>query len=401
MFRSIVISPNEKVREHLISALQASGHVAVVRIMDDYPTAIDLVRAMRAHAAELLFLDFGSTEKALAIVALLENESSQVQIVAFHESVDPHVIQHSMRAGLREYLARPFELPVVMESLARIKTLLERRPVTYGASNQIFSFFPSKAGSGASTIALNTSAALSRRPDTKVLLADFDLNSGMMRFMLKLDNPNSVMDAVERSDEMDDQLWPQMVTAVGGMDVLHAGGVRPNLRIEPTQIRNLIAFARRNYQVLCFDLSGNLEKYSVELMQESKRILLVCTPEIPSLHLAREKLAFLRECDLSDRVSIILNRVHKKALFTKEQAEEMLGQRVIRTFPNDYQGINQAVAEGTIAAQGSPMGKGTDEFADSLLQIPQSKRTSEKHKFMEHFFTASSRMLTTTRSGRD
>ena len=401
MFRSIVISPNEKVREHLISALQASGCVNISRSMDQYPTAIDLLRAMRAHAAELLFLDFGSIEKALEIVALLENEASQVQIVAFHEMIDPHVIQHSMRAGLREFLARPFELPVVMEALGRVKTLLERRPVAYAASNQIFSFLPSKAGSGASTISLNTSAALARRRDTKVLLADFDLNSGMMRFMLKLDNQNSVMDAVERSDEMDDQLWPQMVTTVGGMDVLHAGGVRPNLRIEPTQIRNLVAFARRNYKVLCFDHSGNLEKYSIELMQESKRILLVCTPEIPSLHLAREKLTFLRECDLADRVSIILNRVHKKALFSKEQVEEMLGQRVARTFPNDYQGINQAVADGTVVAQGSPMGKGTEEFADSLLQTVAPKNGGEKHKFMEQFFTASSRMLTTTRSGRD
>jgi Flp pilus assembly CpaE family ATPase len=152
--------------------------------------------------------------------------------------------------------------------------------------------------------------------------------------------------------------------------------------------------------VLCFDLSGNLEKYSIELMQESKRILLVCTPEIPSLHLTREKLAFLRECDLSDRVSIILNRVHKKALFTREQVEEMLGQRVSRTFPNDYHGINEAVAEGSVVAQGSPMGKCTEEFADSLLQIAQPKRNNEKHKFMENFF-AGSRMLTTTRSGRD
>jgi pilus assembly protein CpaE len=399
LFRSIVISPNEKLREHLISALQASGHVTIARTMDRYPTAIDLVRALRAHAAELLFLDFGSIEKAIETVTLLEHEASHVQIVAFHHSVDPDVIQYSMRAGLREFLARPFELPVVMESLARIKSLLERRPVTYGASNQIFSFLPSKAGVGASTICLNTSAALARRPDTNVLLADFDLNSGMMRFMLKLDNKNSVLDAVERSEEMDDQLWPQMVTRVAGMDVLHSGGVRPNLRIEPTQIRNLVAFARRHYQVLCFDLSGNLEKYSMELMQESKRILLVCTPEIPSMHLTREKLAFLRECDLSDRVSIILNRVHKKALFTKEQVEEMLGQRVVRTFPNDYQGINQTVAEGTVVAQGSPMGKGTDEFADALLQIAQQKRDGEKHKFIEHFFTAS--QLITTRLARD
>jgi Flp pilus assembly CpaE family ATPase len=219
----------------------------------------------------------------------------------------------------------------------------------------------------------------------------------MMRFMLKLENKNSVQDAVERSDGMDDVLWPQMVTEVGGIDVLHAGGVRPNIRIEPSQIRQLIGFARRHYQVLCFDLSGNLEKYSIELMHECKRIMLVCTPEIPSLHLAREKLAFLRECDLADRVSIVLNRVHKKALFTTQQVEELLGRAVDRTFPNDYHGINQAAADGTVAAQASPMGKGATEFAGDLLEQPKPR--GEKHKFLEHFFIGP--ILTPARSSPD
>ncbi len=40
-------------------------------------------------------------------------------------------------------------------------------------------------------------------------------------------------------------------------------------------------FMRRNYRVLCFDLSGNLEKYSLEIMHESKKIFLVCTRRSP------------------------------------------------------------------------------------------------------------------------
>ncbi len=42
--------------------------------------------------------------------------------------------------------------------------------------------------------------------------------------------------------------------------------------MDVSQIGKLMAFMRRTYQALCFDLSGNLEKYSLELMQESKRI---------------------------------------------------------------------------------------------------------------------------------
>ena len=80
------------------------------------------------------------------------------------------------------------------------------------------------------------------------------------------------------------------------------------------------------YQVLCFDLSGNLEKYSLELMRESKRIVLVCTGEIASLHLAREKLVLLKEMGLSGRVLVVLNRMEKEnPLFSKIQVEDLLG----------------------------------------------------------------------------
>ena len=398
LFRSIVISSNEKLRNQLISALEAS-HVTVVRSMDRYPTEIELVRVLRAHAAEVLFIDFESVEKASEIVKLLENEGSQVQIAAFHEQMDPAVLQRIIRAGVREFLTQPFEGQMMMDSLTQIKSLLEQRPVNYTSNSQIFSFLPSKAGVGTSTVALNMSAALARKPGTQVLLADFDLNSGMMRFMLKLDNKHSIHDAVERAGEMDEQLWAQMVTQIGAMHVLHAGGIQPNARLDPSQIRNLIAHARRFYQVLCLDLSGNLEKYSIELMQESKRVVLVCTPEIPSLHLAREKLAFLRGCELADRVSIVVNRMHKNSPFSKQQIEDLLGHPVTCAFPNDYQGVNRAMADGTAIAHGSPMGKSIAEFADLMIQNAPQKRISEKPNFLTNVLTATAQMIPSRRVG--
>jgi pilus assembly protein CpaE len=200
---------------------------------------------------------------------------------------------------------------------------MEQRPVDH-ATDEIFSFLPSKAGVGASTIALNVSAALARRPNTRVLLSDFDLNSGMIRFMLKLSNTHSVLEAVEHASIMEQELLSQLVSEIDRLEVLHAGPINPNYRIDPGQIRSLISFLRRSYRVLCFDLSGNLERYSLELMQESKRIILVCTAEVPSIHMAREKMRFLKTLDLDGRVMVVLNRSHRKMLFTKNQVEQML-----------------------------------------------------------------------------
>jgi Flp pilus assembly CpaE family ATPase len=397
VFQSVIIGPDRELCGRLQAALEATGYVEVTRTFDHYPTAIDLVRALRAQAAELLFVSFESVEKAQETVRLLEAEASQVQVVAFDRRMDLPVVRESMRIGLREFLVDPFEQSSVLEALDHLQKLLHRRPASYGATDQIFSFLPSKAGVGTSTIALNVSAALARMPDTRVLLSDFDLTSGMIRFMLKLSNTNSVTEAIENATRMDEQLWPQLVSIVDGLEVLHAGRVNPNYPIEPGQIRGMVAFMRRNYKALCFDLSGNLEPYSLELMQESKRIVLVCTSELPSLHLAREKMQFLRTAGLDGRISVVLNRVHKKTPFNKNEVEKLLEAPVVDVFPNDYVAVNLALAAGTAVPAPSTLGLAFSSFAANLIKEKISQPDGRKSKFLD-FFTIPPRPLTADRN---
>ena len=384
MYRILVISPDESLGTKLAGELEATGVIALARTVNEYPLAADLTRALRVHSIDAVFLSFESVEDAIATVRMIEAEASHVPIAGFHKTMDPVVLRESMRAGVREFIAEPFDRHSVKDSLSQIKTLLDRRgTVTTSHTEQIFTFLPSKAGVGTSTIAANVAAALARTADSRVLLSDFDMNSGMLRFMLNLKNEYSVADAMKFSLEMEEQMWPQLVTPINGMDVLHAGRLNPNLRIEPSHIRTLVEFLRRQYKALCFDLSGNLERYSIELMQESKRILLVCTPEIPSLHLAREKVQFLKQLDLDSRISIVLNRVGKKPLLSVKQVEQLVGLPVIRIFPNDYLTINQCVTEASLVPKGSTLGKAFAEFADFLTEGQEPKTAPQGRKFLE------------------
>ena len=391
LLRSIVISPNQELAARLESALKTTGEVSVGRTLHRYPTAIEVVRTLRAHAPEVVFLSFEALDKAQELVHLLESEAQGIQIVAVHSEMDPKLLRETMRVGVREFLAEPFDRQTVVDAVRTVKTLVERKPPVLESTAQIFAFLPSKAGVGTSTIAVNVAGALARRANTRVLLADFDLNSGMTRFMLKLQNEYSVIDAVENSQKVDEHLWPQLVTSFDLLDVLHAGRVNPSVRIEAAQIRALIEFLRRNYQALCFDLSGNLERYSIEIMQDCKRILLVCTPEIPSLHLAREKLGYLKTFDLEGRVTVVLNRNTKRAIFSKEQVEEILGAPVARMLPNDYVGVNKAMTAGTFVEPTSELGKMFSEFASDLEDRRTPAQNEGKKRFLE-FFAAPSRL---------
>ncbi len=386
MLRSIIICPDSELSGQLEETLVSLGDVSVFRTLSHYPSATDLIRTLRAHAPDVIFLSFESLEKAEETVQLLEKESGDAQVIGIQRTLDPVVLRTMMRLGVREFASFPFETQGLIDSLRHAASIMGNKPAGYESTSQIFSFLPSKAGVGTSTLVLNVAAALSRVPKSRVLLSDFDLNSGMMRFLLKLQNTYSVLDAVEHSAAMDEHLWPQLVTTLGNLDVLHAGQINPSLRIEPTQIRNLVQFMRRNYNSLCFDLSGNLERYSIEIMHESKRVILVCTPEIPSLHLAREKLQFLRSVDLESRTVIVLNRMAKKPLFTKAQVAEIVGVPVIASVTNDYVGINEATASGSFVDEKTDLGKQYTLLSTALSEAsaPSAGRGT-KRKFLEQF----------------
>jgi pilus assembly protein CpaE len=392
MMRGLIISPDRELASQLDRVLADSGSVSVIRSVDRYPGSVELTRFVRAHAPHVVFVSMESVSSAGGIQAALQEALSGIQIIAIHRTTEPQLLLDVMRLGIREFLAYPFDRKSVVDAVNRAGELLSKNPLSVDATDLVYSFLPSKAGVGTSTIALNAAVAASQLKGTKVFLSDFDLNSGMIRFMLKLQNHHSVIDAAERSVDIDENFWPQLVTGIGSLDVLHAGTLNPNFRMEAAQVRNLLDFARRNYKVICADLSGNLEKYSIELMHESKKIFLVCTPEIPSLHLAREKFHYLRTLDLGDRVSVLLNRCQKRPLISPSQVEELLGLPVHMTFSNDYQGVNKAMSEGKPVDSGSELGRQCAALAGSMLERKVTDGPESKRRFVEYFSLVPTRL---------
>ena len=96
MDRSIVICPDEALAEQLASAVVATGEVWINKVIGRYPSALDLVRSMRAHAPDIIFLDFESVEKAQAVVKTVEAEATGVQIIGIARQVDATLLRVSL-----------------------------------------------------------------------------------------------------------------------------------------------------------------------------------------------------------------------------------------------------------------------------------------------------------------
>ena len=131
-----------------------------------------------------------------------------------------------------------------------------------------------------------------------------------------------------------------------------------------------------------------MEKFSIEVLHEATEVFLVCTPEIPSLHLAREKLRFLRSLDLGGRVKILLNRAQRSGgLISISEVEKLLQLPVYRSFPNDYIGVHKALTSGKHVSPASELGKGFRLLAEAIRgeqQPPEATKAGLLGLFRAH-----------------
>jgi pilus assembly protein CpaE len=272
----------------------------------------------------------------------------------------------------------------VNETVYRITEVLGRKPLTFQSTDAVYSFLPAKPGDGASTVALNVSAAIARLGPGKTLLADFDLHQGVVSFLLKITNGHSVIDAINVADRLDDTLWRNLVLMRDSLDVLCSGRLEPASEADLLQSENILRFARRSYNNILLDLSGAMEPFSMPLLSQSREVFLVCTPEIASLHFARSKAQFLREAGFGDRASVIINRSGMLSPFSTRDLESLLGLRIRFSFPNDPRQVSAAMRAGTPVDAKSSLGRQFEMFAKSMTGDGKAPVT-RRRRFIEYF----------------
>lgn len=370
--RLAVISPDPAARSELESALCGLRSVTVAPQLERYPSAIELSHFLQAHAPSILFIDIADVDEAIRVATDVEANFRGRQVVGFGREHSADVLLTVMRAGMREFLPMPLNPSDVLSALERLSDILRRNPLEEDFAQHVFSFVPAKAGAGASTVACNLSFALSLRPDYRVVLIDFDLNGGLLDFMMKLPKQHDVRQAALFGNDLDESIWNRMVAKIGTLHCLAAGDLSAGAGIHVFHAQHLLSFLRRQYSVVCLDHSGGLEEHSVELLVQSTQIFVVCTPELICLHAARRKLRFLRDLGLSDRVRVVLNRSHPNSTLKPSQIEESLGVAVFAAIPNGYAAVQSALAQGSSVSPRTPLGHRFQEIAQRLLGPQES-----------------------------
>jgi len=378
--RAILICPNDQLQKEFEQAVAPHWMLRISKTLEAYPSPDDLRRVIRAWAPEIVFLNIENAHTAEAIARQLETEFPAIQRVALHSDQNVAILRRVLQLHMTQLLCSPFESTEVGQVLDQLERELETRPATIDSTDRFFAFMPAKAGVGASTIAANATWAFSQMESTNVLLADFDMASGVTEFMFNTAHDRNLAEATAHGKQLDDEAWRTLVKRVGNIDLLLSGAPCVGEGIPRVQVAHLIEFARRNYSIVSADLPDTFDETTLAVLRDANKILLVTTPELPALRLAHLKVLLLQRLDLYDKVSLLINRASNRMELSLSEIEKTVGLPVFMSFPCDYADVTEAIRAGRPAPK---LASSVQQFAAKLMD---KKVVSDKpRRFIQRF----------------
>ena len=352
--------------EELQPMLGAQMPGSAVNYIRSYPSPREVAGAI-GSGPHLLFLDAVSDyEQAIQLMT----ETSRlpgVQVLALLTANDPDLILRCLRAGAADFLIQPFTADQLESVLAKVARVQPAADTQGKEPAKIFAVMPAKGACGASTVACNLAFQWRRQGAKRILLADLDLLTGTLSFLLKLKSMYSFADVLLRAGELDPDLWNAMVTNVSGVDVLLA----PEMIVEGIQDARdpspILDYARHVYDIIVLDAGGVYGEWNLNQARAANELLLVTTNELPALQAAQRALSYLDTNRIGRwKIRLLVNRYLRDVGLSREVIGTALHTEVFDSLPSDYEAVQSALMEGKPIPSSTPFGKSIMQLADKL-----------------------------------
>jgi pilus assembly protein CpaE len=306
------------------------------------------------------------------VVKRLRSTSGNPAVFALNGSAQPDLILAALRAGVSEFLYPPIAEPLkaALERLAETREKAREKDLRGGRT---IGFLSAKGGCGATTIACHMARELAGMDKGKVLLADVDLQSGMIGFLMKTTSDYSLADAVNNLQRLDLSYWRGLVSnGTPNLEIITAPTLPAAKQLPAGHIKQVLAFARSQYDWIVLDLGRSVTAATLSILDGIDETYLVTTPDVPALHQAKQIVQLLLDAGYSrSHLRLILNRTTKRIDVTLDELESMLGVPVYATVADDSDALYEACSEGRMVDRSSAPGEDYARIAAKIAGIPE------------------------------
>ena len=347
----------------------------------------DVARLRTVQAGKyLLVIDFRDAQRALGVAAAVDGQP-QFASIAVGSGGTREELLGLMQAGIRE-VSPGFSPGDILDAANRAVFKLEAGEDRLG---ELHAFVPAKPGCGATTVATSVTAAAAALNQVPTLLLDFDIRLGVTSFLLKAEGNHTIVDALQQSDRLDNDLWSNLVAQRGNLHILGSGPMDFAQTVPWERFSAILDFALRNYSRVSVDLPGTAENHECETLLRAKRIFLVCTPDTAALHLARRKSNWLRDLGLADKVSVVLNCVERRNTLSVADIERIIQLNVHYLLPDSALEVSRAVQKGVPIQGSSPLAKQIARIAEDISAKEIVKKRNPVRRFVDYFSISAAR----------
>jgi pilus assembly protein CpaE len=260
------------------------GHLRFEAAWDLSYQDANRLRGLSPEHQCILIVDFTDLSLAMPVARAVDGQP-QIVTVAVKSGGSREELLQLMQAGVREVLPN-FTDREIRQAAARATSTLATSGEVLA---DLYAFMPAKPGCGGTTIATYATAMAAERSAEPTLLLDFDIRLGITSFLLKAEGAHTIVDALLQSDVLDSDMWSSLVSQIKNLHLLGSGPMDFSRHVSTERFMQLLDFALRRYSMVAVDLPGTMEDQECETLLRSKRIYLVCTPDIGALHVARRK----------------------------------------------------------------------------------------------------------------
>lgn len=343
----ILVSARDTVSDWLMSALRSEAGVVLSGVVPTLERAAEMIDQRRF---DIVLLD-GSAPDAKQLDRLQAISASPLSpaTIVMVDPGDMTFVQQAMFAGARGFLLKPFTQAQLMESLRQTFAVLTQQRQALSAvtvvaprreAAEIVSLFSPKGGVGRTSLAASLAVALHQESHKPVTLIDGDLQFGDVDVAMNVMARKSAADLLSYVNELEPALIDSAL-------IEHNTGVRlllappyfdPALETDgdklPHVIKMLASAQSGGYVIV--DAPSGLGESTLNLLDVSRRVLLVTAATVASLRATKRFLELAAKMDFPEnKLVLILSGYRKDNDAQVEEIEHHLGWPIAITVPSD------------------------------------------------------------------
>jgi pilus assembly protein CpaE len=279
----------------------------------------------------------------------------EAQVIIMSVQSEADYLRRAMLAGARDFLMKPFSGDELVKA---IRDVYRSRPVVaapapvvqqmaYDRSGRpqavaprqgkIVAVFSPKGGAGCTTVAANVAVALAEQGNS-TLIVDGSLQFGDVAVMLNLKSITTLIDVIERIEELDQDL-------VSSVTVAHKSGLkallappRPEMAelVSEGHMKKLLKLLQQMFEYVVVDTSSSLSDVTLAILDVADRIIVVTQQNLPTLKNVS------RFFDLSDgldyernKVLLVVNHASNKLNISVKDIGDALKRPIFGVIPED------------------------------------------------------------------